>query len=73
MAFLSVQLGFVLGLVLLALLMAVLQFASRLFTEDIEVLKLISIGIPVLLLPEPLMTRMPLPLFSVHCRAVSLK
>lgn len=49
---LSTQLGLVLGLVLLAMLMAVLQFAYQLFTEDIEVIKLISIGIPVLLLPE---------------------
>ena len=42
-----VQLGLILGLVLSVLLLSLLPFASRLFTNDNNVLQLISIGIPV--------------------------
>lgn len=41
------QLGLVLGLVLSVTLVVVLQFASRLFTKDINVLQLIGLSIPV--------------------------
>lgn len=41
------QLGLAMGLVLSVVLVAVLQFASGLFTEDAGVLHLISVGIPV--------------------------
>ncbi|OAY40499.1 protein DETOXIFICATION 42 [Manihot esculenta] len=40
------QYGLILGLVLSNLLLGGLQFASRLFTEDVNVLNLISVGIP---------------------------
>ncbi|XP_042515538.1 protein DETOXIFICATION 42-like isoform X1 [Macadamia integrifolia] len=48
------QLGFVLGLVLSVVLGVGLQFASRLFTKDINVLHLISIGIPFVAASQPL-------------------
>ncbi|KAK4783684.1 hypothetical protein SAY86_008058 [Trapa natans] len=48
------QLGLVLGFILLAMLAAVLQFASQLFTKDVEVLKFISVGIPFVALTQPL-------------------
>ncbi|KAJ4969853.1 hypothetical protein NE237_002952 [Protea cynaroides] len=48
------QLGFVLGLVLSVVLGVGLQFASRLFTKDIDVLHLISIGIPFVAASQPL-------------------
>ncbi|XP_042511134.1 protein DETOXIFICATION 42-like isoform X3 [Macadamia integrifolia] len=48
------QLGFVLGLVLSVFLGVGLQFASRLFTQDINVLQLISIGIPFVAASQPL-------------------
>lgn len=41
------QLGLILGLVLSFLLFSLLPFASKLFTNDINVLQLISITIPV--------------------------
>ncbi|KAG6518770.1 hypothetical protein ZIOFF_022251 [Zingiber officinale] len=41
------QWGMVLGLVLCGILGTGLQYASRLFTKDAEVLQLIHIGIPV--------------------------
>ncbi|XP_043692105.1 protein DETOXIFICATION 42-like isoform X2 [Telopea speciosissima] len=48
------QLGFVLGLVLSVFLGVGLQFASRLFTKDINVIHLISIGIPFVAASQPL-------------------
>ncbi|KAK4798284.1 hypothetical protein SAY86_030610 [Trapa natans] len=48
------QLGLVLGFILLAMLAAVLHFASQLFTKDVEVLKLIDVGIPFVALTQPL-------------------
>lgn len=48
------QLGFVLGLVLSCVVAVVLQFASRLFTKDIKVLQLISLGIPFVTVTQPL-------------------
>ncbi|KAJ4978570.1 hypothetical protein NE237_009350 [Protea cynaroides] len=48
------QLGFVLGLVLSVFLGVGLQYASRLFTKDINVLHLISIGIPFVAASQPL-------------------
>jgi len=41
------QLGFVLGVILSVMLGFGLKFAAKLFTKDISVLNLISIGIPV--------------------------
>lgn len=46
------QLALVLGLMLSIILMVVLQFGSRIFTKDINVLQLISLGIPVSLSPS---------------------
>ncbi|KAI8558999.1 hypothetical protein RHMOL_Rhmol04G0140000 [Rhododendron molle] len=42
------QLGLVLGLVLSVLVAVVLQLASRLFTNDVNVRQILSLGIPVL-------------------------
>ncbi|KAF8398372.1 hypothetical protein HHK36_017299 [Tetracentron sinense] len=50
------QLGLVLGLVLSVILGVGLQFASRLFTKDINVLHLISIGIPFVAMTQPINT-----------------
>ncbi|GLT55252.1 hypothetical protein SLA2020_283910 [Shorea laevis] len=46
--------GLVLGLVLSFSLVAVLQFASRLFTKDINVLQLISLSIPFVAVTQPI-------------------
>lgn len=46
------QMALVLGLMLSVLLTVVLKYASRLFTKDINVLQLISLGIPVYLSPS---------------------
>ncbi|KAK7267311.1 hypothetical protein RIF29_19980 [Crotalaria pallida] len=48
------QLGLILGLVLSFLLVSLLPFASRLFTNDSNVLKLISIGIPYVAATQPI-------------------
>lgn len=48
------QLGFVLGLLLAAMLGFGLKFAAKLFTKDIHVLHLISIGIPFVALTQPI-------------------
>ncbi|KAK9274389.1 hypothetical protein L1049_019203 [Liquidambar formosana] len=48
------QLGLVLGLVLAVFLGVGLQFGARLFTNDINVLNLISIGIPFVAATQPL-------------------
>ncbi|KAF8403822.1 hypothetical protein HHK36_011928 [Tetracentron sinense] len=48
------QLGLVLGLMLSVVLGVGLQFASRLFTKDINVLHLISIGIPFVAVTQPI-------------------
>ncbi|XP_020242369.1 protein DETOXIFICATION 42 [Asparagus officinalis] len=48
------QWGMVLGLVLCAVLGIGLQFASRLFTKDVDVLHLIHIGIPFVALTQPI-------------------
>ncbi|KAF3442569.1 hypothetical protein FNV43_RR16485 [Rhamnella rubrinervis] len=47
------QLGFLLGLVLSVFITVVLQCASRLFTKDINVLQLMSIGIPFVAVTQP--------------------
>lgn len=47
------QLGFVLGLVLCFMLGFGLKFAARLFTKDVDVLNLITIGIPFVALTQP--------------------
>lgn len=44
------QLGLVLGLSLSVILVVVLQFAPRIFTQDIDVLQLMGLSIPVFLL-----------------------
>lgn len=43
----TLQLGLVLGLVLSVLVAVVLQLASRLFTNDVNVRQILSLGIPV--------------------------
>ncbi|KAJ8492686.1 hypothetical protein OPV22_014407 [Ensete ventricosum] len=48
------QWGMVLGLVLCIILGTCLQFVSRLFTKDNEVLQLIHIGIPFVALTQPI-------------------
>ncbi|XP_021728984.1 protein DETOXIFICATION 42-like [Chenopodium quinoa] len=48
------QLGFVLGLVLCFMLGFGLKFAARLFTKDVDVLNLITIGIPFVALTQPI-------------------
>ncbi|CAO2837334.1 unnamed protein product [Amaranthus hypochondriacus] len=48
------QLGFVLGLILCFMLGFGLKFAARLFTNDLNVLKLITIGIPFVALTQPI-------------------
>lgn len=48
------QLGLVLGLVLAVILGVGLQFGARLFTKDISVLNLISIGIPFVAASQPI-------------------
>lgn len=48
------QLGFVLGLVLCFMLGFGLKFAARLFTKDVNVLNLITIGIPFVALTQPI-------------------
>ncbi|KMT14492.1 hypothetical protein BVRB_4g072640 [Beta vulgaris subsp. vulgaris] len=47
------QLGFVLGLALCFMLGFGLKFAARLFTKDVDVLNLITIGIPFVALTQP--------------------
>lgn len=49
---LLLQLGLVLGLILAVILGVGMRFGARLFTDDVNVLHLISIGIPVLLMSE---------------------
>lgn len=46
------QLGLALGLVLSLIVTIGLQFSSGLFTKDINVLRLLSLGIPVSLFPS---------------------
>ncbi|GAV57288.1 PPR domain-containing protein/MatE domain-containing protein [Cephalotus follicularis] len=48
------QLSLVLGLVLSVVLALVLQLASRLFTNDINVLQLIGVGIPFVAVTQPI-------------------
>ncbi|XP_015579386.1 protein DETOXIFICATION 42-like isoform X1 [Ricinus communis] len=48
------QLGLVLGLLLSVILLVGLQFASRLFTEDISVLHLITVGMPFVTATQPI-------------------
>ncbi|XP_021282361.1 protein DETOXIFICATION 42-like isoform X2 [Herrania umbratica] len=48
------QIGIVLGLLLSFILVVGLQFASRLFTTDIDVLNLISLGIPFVAATQPI-------------------
>ncbi|KNA19012.1 hypothetical protein SOVF_065710 [Spinacia oleracea] len=48
------QLGFVLGLILCFMLGFGLKFAARLFTKDVNVLNLITIGIPFVALTQPI-------------------
>ncbi|KAG1367000.1 protein DETOXIFICATION 42 [Cocos nucifera] len=48
------QWGMILGLVLCAILGIGLQFASRLFTKDANVLQLMHIGIPFVVLTQPI-------------------
>lgn len=48
------QLGFVLGLILSFMLGFGLKFAAKLFTKDIDVLHLISTGIPFVALTQPI-------------------
>ncbi|KAJ4706436.1 Protein DETOXIFICATION [Melia azedarach] len=48
------QLGFVLGLVLSVILLVGLPFSSRLFTKDLSVLQLISVGIPFVAVTQPI-------------------
>ncbi|KAK4581552.1 hypothetical protein RGQ29_024961 [Quercus rubra] len=48
------QVGLVLGLVLSAVLVVVLQFAPRLFTADVNVLQLIGVGIPFVAVTQPI-------------------
>lgn len=48
------QLGFILGLVLCLFLGVGMQFAAKLFTKDVDVLRLIGIGIPFVALSQPI-------------------
>ncbi|XP_017977221.1 PREDICTED: protein DETOXIFICATION 42 isoform X5 [Theobroma cacao] len=48
------QIGILLGLLLSFILVVGLQIASRLFTKDIAVLKLISLGIPFIAATQPI-------------------
>ncbi|KAL9319222.1 hypothetical protein ACSQ67_015739 [Phaseolus vulgaris] len=48
------QLGLILGLVLSVLLLSLLPFGSKLFTNDSNVLQLISIGIPYVAATQPI-------------------
>ncbi|KAA8518206.1 hypothetical protein F0562_015680 [Nyssa sinensis] len=48
------QLGLALGLVLAIGVAVLLQFASRLFTKDINVLQLLSLGIPFVAVTQPI-------------------
>ncbi|GAB2295534.1 Protein DETOXIFICATION 42 [Dionaea muscipula] len=48
------QLGLALGISLSLVLLGGLQFASRLFTEDVNVLQLISLGIPFVAVTQPI-------------------
>ncbi|GLT96070.1 hypothetical protein SLE2022_137190 [Rubroshorea leprosula] len=48
------QFALVLGLVLSAILSVVLPFSARLFTKDIGVLQLISLGIPFVVVTQPI-------------------
>lgn len=45
--YIKMQLGLVLGLMLAAILGVGLQYGAKLFSKDVNVLNLISIGIPV--------------------------
>ncbi|KAL6133930.1 hypothetical protein ACLB2K_066163 [Fragaria x ananassa] len=47
------QMALVLGIILAVMLTVVLKFASRLFTKDINVLQLISLGIPFIAVTQP--------------------
>ncbi|KAJ9695772.1 hypothetical protein PVL29_010978 [Vitis rotundifolia] len=48
------QLGLVLGLVLSVILLVVLQYASRVFTKDVNVLQLMNLGIPFVAVTQPI-------------------
>ncbi|CAL0299497.1 unnamed protein product [Lupinus luteus] len=48
------QIGLILGLILSLFLFSLLPFASRLFTNDINVLRLISVGIPYVAATQPI-------------------
>ncbi|RVX09776.1 Protein detoxification 42 [Vitis vinifera] len=48
------QLGLVLGLVLSVFLLVVLQYASRVFTKDVNVLQLMNLGIPFVAVTQPI-------------------
>ncbi|PQQ15648.1 protein DETOXIFICATION 42 isoform X2 [Prunus yedoensis var. nudiflora] len=48
------QLGLVLGLMLAVILGVGLQYGARLFTKDVDVLRLISIGIPFVAATQPI-------------------
>ncbi|XP_050229373.1 uncharacterized protein LOC126678522 [Mercurialis annua] len=48
------QLGLVLGLLLSIIILVGLQFASAFFTEDVNVLNLISVGIPFVTATQPI-------------------
>lgn len=48
------QLGLALGILLSLILVTGLRFASRLFTKDINVLQLISLGIPFVAVTQPI-------------------
>ncbi|KAI9161997.1 hypothetical protein LWI28_022714 [Acer negundo] len=53
-AFRVLQLGLVLGLLLSVILLVLLHFASGLFTKDVSVLQLISVGIPFVAVTQPI-------------------
>ncbi|KAL3632455.1 Protein DETOXIFICATION 42 [Castilleja foliolosa] len=48
------QLGFVLGLILCILVTVILQFSSHLFTNDINVLRILKLGIPFVVATQPI-------------------
>ncbi|KAI3471666.1 hypothetical protein Pfo_028316 [Paulownia fortunei] len=48
------QLGLVLGLILCILVAIILQFSSQLFTKDINVLRLLQLGIPFVAVTQPI-------------------
>ncbi|XP_047318208.1 protein DETOXIFICATION 42-like [Impatiens glandulifera] len=48
------QLGLALGLILSVIVASVLHFASKLFTEDVNVIQMISLGIPFVIGTQPI-------------------